>query len=155
MTKISSKYMFWNKKLFPILWFGFLLVIVSIGLMSGVAGKDPMFLLVPCVMAIFGFFVMKKLVWDLADEVYDGGDFLLVKNRGEEERVALSNIMNVSASTNTNPPRITLRLVKPGKFGAEVAFSPASNFSFNPFAKNKVAEDLIVRVDAARAKRVS
>jgi hypothetical protein len=104
-------------------------------------------------MAVFGHFLMKKLVWDLVDEVYDCGDFLLVKNRDDEERIALSNIMNVNASTYINPPRITLRLVNPSKFGSEVAFSPITGFKLNPFAKNAVAEDLIVRVYQARSKR--
>jgi hypothetical protein len=96
---------------------------------------------------------MKKLVWDLADEVYDCGDFLLVRKRDEEDRVPLSNVMNVNASTYVNPPRITLRLVTPGRFGNEIAFSPIAGFRLNPFAKNKIAEDLIVRVDRARSKR--
>jgi hypothetical protein len=96
---------------------------------------------------------MKKLVWDLMDEVHDCGDSLLIRNGSEEEIIPLSNIMNVSASTNTNPPRITLRLVRPGRFGTDVAFSPQSRMSFNPFAKNLVAEDLIVRVDQARLRR--
>lgn len=78
---------------------------------------------------------------------------MLVKNGSDEERVPLSNIMNVSASTNMNPPRITLRLVRPGRFGADVSFSPSSKISFNPFAKNPVVEDLIVRVDQARLRR--
>jgi hypothetical protein len=61
--------------------------------------------------------------------------------------------MNVNASTYVNPPRITLRLVTPGRFGNEIAFSPIAGFRLNPFAKNKIAEDLIVRVDRARSKR--
>ena len=97
---------------------------------------------------------MKKLVWDLADEVYDYGDSLLIKNRGIEENVLLSNIMNVSASTSMNPPRITLRLVTPGQLASEILFCPISPFSLNPFVKNAVAEDLIVRVDNARSKRL-
>jgi hypothetical protein len=96
---------------------------------------------------------MKKLFWDLADEVYDCGDSLLIRNRGEEERVSLSNIMNVSISPVMNPPRVTLRLVTPSKFGNEVAFLPIVGFTLNPFAKNQVVEDLIVRVDQARSKR--
>ncbi len=155
MTQISSKYLFFTKKGFPLLWFGFLGFFVVDAVANGAFEKDPMFLVVPCLMAVFGFFLMKKLVWDLADEVYDGGDFLLVKNRGEEDRVLLSNIMNVSASTNMNPPRITLRLVNPGRFGTEISFSPASPFTLNPFAKNQVAEDLIVRVDKARSTRAA
>jgi len=79
----------------------------------------------------------------------------VVRNGSEEERIPLGNIMNVSASTNTNPPRITLRLVRPGRFGADVSFSPSSRISFNPFAKNPVAEDLIVRVDKARLGRAA
>ena len=102
-------------------------------------------------MAVFGYFIMKKLVWDLVDEVYDSGDYLLVKNHGSEVRIDLTNIMNVSATTLVNPRRIVLRLREPGKFGAEIAFSPAARFTLNPFAKNPVAEDSIVRVDRARA----
>src|SRR6185436_11382696 len=105
-----------------------------------------MFLVIPVVMSGIGLFVMRKLVWDLADEVFDGGDALLVRNRGEEELIPLANIMNVSVSTYINPPRIALRLVTPGKFGSEIAFSPVTGFRLNPFARNPVAEDLIVRV---------
>jgi hypothetical protein len=153
VTKISSGSTFSSKKLFPLMWFGFLAVFVVLTTLTGAAESDPMFLIGPAVVAVFGFFLMKKLVWDLVDEVYDCGDFLLVKNRGEEERVPLSNIMNVNASTAMNPPRITLRLVKPGRFGQEIAFSPVTGFTLNPFAKNQVAEDLIVRVDRARSRR--
>ena len=153
MTKISSKHVFFYKKVFPVLWFGFLAVFVGVAIIAGAFSKAPLVLLGPGVMVVFGFFLMKYLVWDLVDEVYDGGDFLLVKNRGEEERVLLSNIMNVSATTNMNPPRATLRLVQPGKFGEEISFSPARPFTLNPFKKNPVVEDLIVRVDQARSKR--
>jgi hypothetical protein len=113
-----------------------------------------MFFLMPFVMAAFGFFIMKNLVWDLMDEVYDCGDSLLVKNRGVEIRVPISSIINVSFATNSNPQRITLKLAKPGNFGQEIAFSPPATFALNPFAKNPVAEDLIFRVDKARATRV-
>jgi hypothetical protein len=64
----------------------------------------------------------------------------------------LSNIMNVSSSTLMNPPRVTLKLVQPGKFGREIAFSPASKFMLNPFAKNEIAEDLINRAYHARTR---
>ncbi|HET8578915.1 MAG TPA: hypothetical protein VFO18_17595 [Methylomirabilota bacterium] len=156
MKKISSSSAFFYKKIFPALWFGGLAFFVVAIALSGALEKDPMVLgalVIPLVMAVFGFLIMKKLAWDLVDEVYDCGDFLLIKNRGEEDRVALSSIMNVSASTLMNPPRITLRLVYSGKFGNEIAFSPVRGWTLNPFAKNQVAEDLIVRVDQARSKR--
>ena len=153
MKKISSRQTFFLKKVFPVLWYGILCIAVGIALANGAFGKDPEFIVAPALMAVLGYFIMKKMIWGLMDEVYDCGDSLLVRNRGEQESVPLVNIMNLSASTATNPPRITLRLVKPGKFGNEIAFTPATPFTFNPFAKNPVAEDLMARVDAARSKR--
>lgn len=150
MRRISSSFTVFNKKIFPALWFGFLGFFLVTTTLTGVVGEDLMFLVVPVSMAVFGFFLMKKLVWDLADEVYDGGDFLLVRNRGEEDRIPLSNIMNVSVSTYMNPPRVALRLANPSRFGNEIVFSPIAGFTLNPFARNQVAEDLIVRVDQAR-----
>jgi hypothetical protein len=152
VTKISSRSTIFNKRIFPVIWFGFLLFFVLITSL-GATKKDFMFLVGPFLMAVLAFFLMKKLFWDLADEVYDCGDSLLIRNRGEEERVSLSNIMNVSISPVMNPPRVTLRLVTPSKFGNEVAFLPIVGFTLNPFAKNQVVEDLIVRVDQARSKR--
>ena len=154
MKLISSRMTGFHKRLFPAIWFGFIAFFVVTALTRGVARDGRwMVLLMPCLMAALGFFLMKKIVWDLVDEVYDCGDSLLVRNRGEEERIPLANIMNVSASTHMNPPRITLRLVHPGRLGAEVTFSPQSKLLFIPFAKNPVAEDLIVRVDQARRRR--
>jgi hypothetical protein len=120
-------------------------------LASGAAWEQPVFLLVPIVMGVFGYWLMKQLIWDLVDEVLDGGDYLLVRNRGREDRIHLSNIMNVGASTFTNPPRVTLKLVQPSKFGDEVTFSPVTRVHFNPFAKNPVVEELILRVHRARS----
>jgi hypothetical protein len=119
----------------------------------GVYEKAPMALAGPCLMAILGYFMMKKLVWDLVDEVYDCGDLLLVRERGEEVRIPLSDIINVSASMLVNPPRVTLRLVKPGRFGDEISFSPVRPLTINPFARNQMIDDLIIRVDMARSKR--
>jgi hypothetical protein len=157
VKKISSGMLFVTKKIFPVAWFGFLAVFFFMVVFAGGRGKAALppvpFLLVPTLMAIFGFFLMKKLVWDLADEVYDGGDFLLIKKGSEEERVELSNIMNVSFSMLVNPPRVTLRLVTPGIFGQEIAFSPVTGFRLNPFARNPMVDDLVMRVDQARRAR--
>lgn len=152
MKKISANNRF-QRKIFPFLWFGILGVIFFSTIFTGAYRTAPMALIVPIFMGFLGFFLMKNLIFDLADEVYDGGDFLLVKKGSEEEAVPLSNIMNVGASMMTNPPRISLRLVTPGKFGQDIVFSPVRPFTFNPFAKSPVAEDLMVRVDQARLHR--
>ena len=153
MKCISSNNIIFSKKIFPIVWFGFLAFSVVQSISSGAYKESVMPIVIPCIMAVFGFFLMKALVWDLVDQVFDCGDYLLIKGRGIEEKVPLTNIMNVSASMNTNPSRITLRLISPNKFGREIAFSPVTGFTLNPFAKSVIAEDLIVRVDHARQKR--
>jgi hypothetical protein len=155
MTKISVKSLFLLKKVFPLLWFGLLVVFVALAFLSGVLKEDPFAILIfPCGMAVVGYLMM-RIVWDLVDEVYDCGDCLLVKNAGQEEMIPLSNIMNVNVVTMINPPRITLRLVRAGKFGSEISFSPTTSFTLNPFVKNQVVEDLIVRVDRARSQRTA
>lgn len=151
MVVISSRMTKFYKYVFPAIWFGFLAIFFVTGLTAGAARESPPFFIVPGVMAVFGYVLFKKLLWVLVDEVRDGGDFLVVRNRGEEVRVDLSNIMNVSASSNMNPPQVTLRLVRPSKFGSELVFSPVQKgLSLNPFRKNEVVEDLMVRVDKAR-----
>src|SRR3569623_2091965 len=156
MKKISSGNTFLLKTIFPLIWFAALAFITVMMVVTDTSRQaPPVAFAVPAFMAIVGFVIMKKLVWDLVDEVQDGEDFLLVRNRGHEERVPLSNIMNVSASTQVNPPRITLRLVKAGKFGNEISFTPKRDFTLNPFARNRIADGLIVRVDRARIKRLS
>ena len=153
MTKISSRWTIYHKRVFPLFWFGFLALFVATSFSTGAPRQDVMFIVIPLFMAFFGFFVIKKLVWDLVDEVYDCGDHLLIRNHGEEALVRLSNIMNVSVSAYMSPPRITLRLIQPVTFGDEIAFSPAIGFRLNPFAKNRVGEDLIMRVHQARSGR--
>jgi hypothetical protein len=155
MQKISSPTTFVSKKVLPVLWFGFLAYFVVRTLLSGAARKDPLLLVFTLLVAALGYVMLKKFVWNLVDEVYDGGDFLVIKNRSEEERVALANIINVSVATYPNPSRITLRLKQPGKFGQEITFAPAASSALHPFAKNRIAEDLIVRVDQARSKRTA
>ncbi len=150
MKIISSKYIYISKKIFPFFWFGFLAFFIVAGITGGAVKESLLFLIVPVILAAFGYFVMKKLVWDLMDEVIDHGEFLTLKYQGQEDVVYLQNVMNVSVSIKQNPPRVTLKLRSPGKFGSEVAFSPASKFSFNIFKKNGMIEDLIMRVDKAR-----
>jgi hypothetical protein len=153
MKKISGGSTFYYKRILPVVLFGIPLFIVY-ATFSAAHGPPPLLGLLPLLVLMPAFYlVLRKVVWDLADEVWDGGDHLVVKMGSDSETVALSNIMNVSASTLVNPPRITLRLVNPGRFGREISFSPPRNSLFKPFARNAVADDLIERVHRARPLR--
>ncbi len=150
MQRISSRSTFFSKRVFPLIWFGFLAIFIIVPLLS----KKPEgtlsggFVIMPIFMAIFGYFLMKKLVFDLADEVLDDGDSLIVRFGSDQERIPLSQIMNVSYSYMSNPARVTLTLRTPGRFGKEIAFSPPQRFV--PFAKSPIVANLIDRIDAAR-----
>lgn len=152
MQRISSGTTFLSKRILPLILFGFLGFFVFMILFGRNShGGPPVSVLIgPLFMAIIFFFIMKKMVWDLADEVLDGGDFLIVRFGSEQEQIPLSNIINVSYSYMMNPPRVTLTLRIASRFGNEVSFSPPRNFSLIPFAKSPIVADLIQRVDAAR-----
>lgn len=150
MRRISSRITFYNKRVFPVIWFGFLAFIAIAPLLGAKTKGGPPagFLIFPIFMAAFGYFLMKKLIFDLADDVFDDGSSLIVRFGSEEERIPFSEIINVSYSYLSNPSRVTLTLRTPGRFGKEVSFSPPQ--SFVPFAKSPIVADLIERTDAAR-----
>jgi hypothetical protein len=117
MRGISSGWTFFYKRVFPIIWFGFLVVFVGIGVAHG---QGAFVVIAPIAMIGSGYFIMQKLVFDLVDEVWDDGDALVVKNRGQEQRLALSEVKNVNYSPFINPPRVTLSLRRPTVFGEQI-----------------------------------
>jgi hypothetical protein len=154
--RISSRNTFFVKRVFPVLWFGGLALFLGTAVIAGLhARAKPPFVIyvVPLLMFGLGFWLMRRLVFDLADAVYDEGDALRVRFRDDEERIALANIINISYSGLTNPPRATLTLRQPGRFGREVTFSPVQKV-FGPLLRtsNPIVSDLIERVDAARRR---
>jgi hypothetical protein len=150
MRRISSRMTFFNKRVFPAIWFGFLILFAGGALYSSAGHGTPQFkfLIMPVLMIVLGYFFMRRLVFDLVDEVWDDGNALVIKNRGDEERIALSDIKNVSYSPFMNPPRVTLSLRRPTVFGDEIAFNAPTRFI--PLTKSPIIVELIDRVDLAR-----
>ena len=151
MRRISSKWTFFYKSVFPIFWFGFIILFLVVALFVPMrSGQSPPIpaLIVPAIMFVVGFFLMKKFVFDLADEVWEDNDVLIVKNRGQEQRIALRDIKNVSYSPMMSPPRVVLSLRRPTVFGGQIAF--CAPVRFVPFATSPIVDDLIDRIDAAR-----
>jgi hypothetical protein len=157
MRRVSSKATLYYKRIFPILFFGFLFL-VTLGpelmamLTESKAARPPplLFLIFPAALAAFAYVIMKRLVFDLVDEVWDDGDSLIVRNAGREERIALTDIRNVSYSVLTNPPRVTLSLRQPTNFGSEVTF--CAPLRLIPFSTSPIINDLIDRIDAKRRR---
>lgn len=146
---------FFHKRVFPVIWFGFLILFIGVPLSQSIFGKSGPalvvpFLVIPVFMLFVGYFVMKKLIFDLVDEVFDDGDALIVRNNGREERIPLADITNVSYSPFMNPPRVTLSLRNPSVFGDRVTF--CAPVRFVPFASNPIIDELIQRIDTVRQR---
>ena len=153
--RISSRNTFFHKRVLPYLLFGVIALGVAAPLLltRGAPNSPPWpVFAAPLAVAIVIYVVLRKLVFDLADEVWDEGDALRVRFGHDEERIPLAEIINVSYAGITNPPRITLTLRSPGRFGREVTFSPQQSFLSPLFRPNPLVNDLIDRVDAARRR---
>jgi hypothetical protein len=153
--RISSRNTFFQKRVLPPLLFGVLALGAALPLVLGRGSPNappwPVFVM-PCVVGVIVYAVLRRLVFDLADEVWDEGDALRVRFGEEEERIPLAEIINLSYSGITNPPRITLTLRTAGRFGREITFSPPQRFLSPLFRPNPLVNDLIERVDAARRR---
>lgn len=158
MRRLSSSLTFFYKRVFPVLWIGFVLTIFGVQFWAaahtGTDEQSPPLLplmLMPLFMVGVMFVLYRTLLHDLLDEVWLDGDWLVVKNRGEKIRVALSDVMNVNATTMTNPRRVTVMLRTDSRFGRNLTFIPASPRSFlAAFKPDPIAIELIQRVDALR-----
>src|SRR5215470_546621 len=109
--RISSRNTFFLKKVLPPLLFGLLAFAVAAPLLFTPRARGALpwpALGVPVLLGVIFYVVLRRLVFDLADDVLDEGDALRVRFGTEEECIPLAEIMNVSYSAITNPPRVTL-----------------------------------------------
>jgi len=152
MRQLSSQLTFFYKRVFPILWFGIIAVVLGVLISITLAGGQfPLpSLIIPVLMAGFGYYLFKKLFFNLVDEVWDDGDALIVKNGREEERIGFTDIMNVSYTVLVNPPRVTVLLRRPSSFGKEISFLPPMRFL--RILPNPLITELIERIDAKRRR---
>lgn len=98
------------------------------------------FVIVAVIMAV----VFKRRMWGLADEVFDGGDHLVVRRGKREARIELLNVSGVSVDSGP-PTKITLQLKLPSDLGTKVEFLPYRK-SRNPLTTSSIADDLLKRV---------
>ena len=152
--RISSRNTAFLKHALPVIWIGMIALFIAVAVLSGQNGRAPpaVVYIVPVLVLAIGYFLIRRLVFDLADEVYDEGDALRVRFGSDEERIPLTNVINVSYAGLTNPQRITLTLRAPGRFGRQVLFSPPRRLFGPLFAEHPLVSELIARVEAARRR---
>jgi hypothetical protein len=158
MRRLSSSFTFFYKRIFPVFWLVFLLLFLAIALWGTQHARAPIesrqllpVFLAPLFVGGMGYFIFRKLIQDLVDEVWLDGDWLVVKNRGEQRRVALTDVVNINATSMTNPRRVTVMLRTDSRFGRSFSFMPASPRGFmSMFKPDPIATELIQRVDTLR-----
>ena len=62
MRRLTSKATYFYKRIFPLIWFGILSVVLCGGLLGALLGygSEIMLVIVPICMAAFGYILMKK-----------------------------------------------------------------------------------------------
>jgi hypothetical protein len=146
MKKISGSNIYF-KKVFPSVWFGFLTLFMFISIKTGATSESFIFLLVPTMMGVMGVFIFKKLVWSLADEVYDCGSYLKFIKGGQEQQLKLKDILNISGH-HGSPERIVISARGDNGQQVEYVFNPPIRLAF--FSTHPIVIDLIDRVDKAK-----
>ena len=153
MNKVSSS-PFFHKKVFPILWFGFLAffaLTIFTPLPKEINLDDMMLYAAPFLMAAFGYFLLKKIVFDLIDEVYEEGETLIFKNKGKTVRVDFREVREVKYKAHMNPPKVTISLRRETELGSQLSFRPLKNSAFLK-KENPEVLDLIDRIDKAKRR---
>lgn len=149
MRHLTSFSGVFSKRVFPLVFYGFMGVAAIGGLLDGELLAHPASALgLAFVVAVFYLF-QKLLVQDTADEVLDCGSYLLVRRGRTKDRIELRDIVKVDASLHLSPPLMTLHLARPGKLGRLVTFIPAGD-RLNPLGEHPLAQELLRRAEAAR-----
>jgi hypothetical protein len=155
VKRISSFWTPLSKWIFTAIFLGILAVVCLVAIVDGKLSTQPSFFVGPTLAAVFVYVLQRVLASDLADEVLDFGEYLVVRHGKRKDRVYLRNLIKVEVSKAINPQRMTLHLVEPSLFGRLISFSPVSSKSFNPFGQHQLVEELMSRAQEARAKNAA
>ena len=149
MRRISSLWIWWYKWILPTSWFAALGFGATSCVPAVIAGRFPITgLLVPIGLTIFGYFVLRRLVFPLADEVWIDGRDLIVRRGGEEARFPIREIMSVESPRRVEPARVELTLREPCLFGSEIAFLPTVRWF--DLGRHPVVDELLRRSRASK-----
>lgn len=154
IRRLSSRWTPFCKKAFPVAICGVVAITLMMALVAMRTGKQGawMFLVLPLLMMVVGYFVYRHLIVDLADEVRLEGEATVVKHRDASAEIPRCGVTDVEASTMTNRRRITLTLRNESRRDRGIVFMPAvaSVSLAYRFKPDPVATELAGRIDALR-----
>src|ERR1700712_5665911 len=92
--RLSLRYPLFYKWIWPLFLVGILtlteMTLLIVASLIGAEGKIPLFIFVGLWLSFAAFSLRRQSL--LLDEVWDAGDALIVRSKGMEERIALSDI---------------------------------------------------------------
>lgn len=127
--------------------FGVAFAYVGIGCLSG--AMRPYFGLFLLAVGVLSFTAWWLNVQHFADTVEEVDGALLIRRRGVEELIPISDIAKVSESVEWKTRRVILYLRRPSKFGRRIEFLPRPNSPFGSPGGSDVGRALRERVAIA------
>lgn len=148
MNKLSADATSLYKKLFPFSMYLILAIFYALCMvaMYQVGEFDIWFFLVPVCMAVLAYFIMQDGMIGLADDVFDCGEYLLIRNKGKETQIHLSDVVDFEYSYLTHPQLICFSYKKSRSSYKTLKFSPDTDQQ----SPHPDILDLIKRIDAAK-----
>ena len=137
MTLLSSTLTSFYKRTFPALFFGLTIfvpvVFAIVQLLSGRSLSLPL-LIGPFAFGGLGFFILRHFVRDVADEVYDTGETLVVHRHGRVTEIPIAQIESALYRAAHPSTRVQLRLRTPSaELGRTFSFiAPPGQSRFEP-----------------------
>jgi hypothetical protein len=144
MNRVSSSYLFISKKVLPAIWFGFIGVALTLVLYFQ---PEQILLAVVQLLIVAGitFSCFKVFVFDLADEVYDTGNSLIIRFGQKAETISYDQIKSITYFPSEWVSRAIISVKGDCSLGKEIPFCPRWS-CFDVF-KNKVVQDLNERIE--------
>lgn len=135
------------KRMFRLFAVGFFVaVLAATGLSDDGRGWGSV--LTTVAFAVLVLFFIGRSIWGLADEVHDGGSFLIVRRGEAEQRVYLNDIESIDHEAVFVPPRIRITCRTPGDLGRKIRFL-ANDFD-SMIATPPLVTELRERVERVR-----
>jgi len=148
MHLISSRMTRFHKASLPVFAAVFVLIIAVLAFALDEVSLPLLLML--AVIPLAALFKYRARTFPLADEVWDCGDALFIRQGGAGRRIAFSRIRTIDHGDYPNPHTLGLVLCDPQEFGGKVAFVLPFRLFF--LTKSPVQKDLERRITEAKCR---
>ncbi|MDN3680314.1 hypothetical protein QWZ04_08245 [Vibrio tapetis subsp. quintayensis] len=149
MKKISGQ-MVLIKNTFPVFVLSFFGIAIALGLSGGITKENGGGLLVLIGFSIYTLLSFKRMFWDLADEVLDCGDSLIIRQSGTKTKIMLSDITRVEYHDGYSPERVKVFVNASNGNKSKFVFCLKGKWQFSLRDKNPLVLEPINRIEQSK-----